>query len=300
MNKHFPYGYQPNQDGLPVLDPNKAPYVKEMFDKYLEGICQMDIMKWLIKVGATPPRVQWGHSNIGHILSNSKYCGEEGFPEIVTKEVFLEVQKKRYNHNRYLSSYYNNTPYAKRKAYAFTSKIFCSECNKALISHQEGTKTINKKQIWRCGNYIMNGKVYCRTAIDNGRLEELFIEVFGELYKKFDTLIERVERKEKPKTNNQILSIDLQIKDKLAETALDRESILELLSRRTSAVWTIAVADDFEHQTFKLKEVLNTISEAPEYFDGDLFNSTVKQVTLYPKGKVAFIFLNGISIERTI
>ena len=260
----------------------------------------MDIMKWLIEVGATPPKVKWGHSSIGHILMNSKYCGEDGFPQIITKEVFLTVQKKRYNHNRYLSSYYNNTPYAKRKTYDFTSKVFCSECNKAFTSHIEGKKAIHKKQIWRCGNYIMNGKVYCRNRIDNSKLEELFIEAFKELYEKFDLLIRKIERIERPKTNNQILSIDFQIKDKLAETTLDREAILALLNKRTSEMWAIAVTDDFEHRTFKLKELLNALPEAPEHFDGDLFNSTIKQVTLYPTGKVAFIFLNELTIERTL
>ncbi len=302
MNKNFPYGYQPNQDGLPVLDTNKAPYVKVIFDKYLDEGCQMDIMKWLIEVGATPPRVnsKWGHSSIGHILTNSKYCGEDNFPQIITKEIFLAAQKKRYKHNRYLSSYYNNTPYTRRKKYDFTGKVICSQCNKTLTSNMLGNKNATKKQVWQCGNYITNGKVNCKIMIENNKLEQHFVDILKELHEKFELLVKKVERIERPKTNNEIIGLDLQIKGKLEEINPNREVILELLNKRTSAMWSIAVVDDFEHRTFKLRELLNSLSETPEYFDGDIFNSTIKQVTLYPTGKVAFIFLNGLTIERTI
>lgn len=302
MKGKIPYGYKLDSEGRPILDPEKAPYVAMIFEKYLNGISQMDIMKWLNEVGAHSPTAnnEWKHNTIGYLISNSKYTGVGGFPPIITKEMLIQVEEiRRKSHKRYDNNYYTNSN-GRNKKFCFTAKLVCAKCNRQFTSHRVGNgKTINKIHVWRCGNYIVNNMVQCEVAVANNDLEELFTEIFKKFFQNYEAL-ERAQMgkcKNSVESNEDVVKIDLEIKDHLKTKNRSADRIVELLQQRTNELWKTITLDDFKETTEELRKIIKSLDRAPDYFDAELFNRTIKQVTLYPSGKVTFIFLNGITIH---
>ncbi|WP_410496791.1 recombinase family protein [Cellulosilyticum sp. ST5] len=298
MFRHLPYGYKLNLENRIVLNEKEAPFVEAIFEKYLSGVSQIDITKWLIKVNAPTPSDTWKYRSIGYILKNKKYQGTNQFPSIISKNMYLEVNKSRYEEGRYKSTYYNNTPYNKKKKYPFTGIVVCGKCNQTCQSHIVCPNKPYRRQVWRCGNYISEGKVSCRISIDNTELEQLFIQVFAEFYNKFESLEKVPVKKESTKTSYELLKVDLVIKEALQESTPNTQMILDLLDRRVKEIWDHTVLDDYEEESAKLRELLYEIKEVPQEFDGNLFNKVIKQVTLFPSGKVDFVFLNNIVLHK--
>lgn len=147
---------------------------------------QIDITRWLVEVNAPASEGSWRYRSIGYILNNKKYLGTDIFPAIISKDIYLKVQRIRYGEGRYKSTYYNHTPYNKKKKYPFTSMIVCEKCNETCKSSIIYPNKPHKHQVWRCGNYVFEGKVECRISIDNKELEQLFVEVFTEFYSKLN------------------------------------------------------------------------------------------------------------------
>lgn len=92
---HLVFGYQLQPNGHFVRDPVEAPIVIALFEKYLEGCSQKQLLAWantqgipagrrsqVRAVGSTPKRhanhehARWHLSKIGRILSNRTYIGE--------------------------------------------------------------------------------------------------------------------------------------------------------------------------------------------------------------------------------
>ena len=67
------------------------------FRDYDSGISTWQIAKSLKGLGVKNAngRVAWTHASIGRILENHNYLGTEYYPQIIEKELFDRVQKRR-------------------------------------------------------------------------------------------------------------------------------------------------------------------------------------------------------------
>lgn len=109
------YGYKHDEDGRLIVDEEKAPNVKLIFDLYLGGQSVIGIIKELEKRNVLSPtgKEKWCKRTIDVMLSNEKYTGDvkllksgnsevqylssDNNPAIISKEVFetVQIEKKR-------------------------------------------------------------------------------------------------------------------------------------------------------------------------------------------------------------
>ena len=137
-----PIGFKVDEEKFFQIDPLKAPFVVEAFQKYDDGASMKEIMNWLNDSGVTTNRNQkFTYNSVWKLLSNRRYIGENHFkdivmpdsiPAIVDKELFDCVQAKIEKNRR--------AP-AHHKAeddYLLTTKLFCGMCG-AMMFGECGT-----------------------------------------------------------------------------------------------------------------------------------------------------------------
>ena len=125
-----------------MIDPQTAPIVREIFDRYAEGetvrsiIADFNSRQLRTKQG-TPFKMNSLHS----LPKNRKYIGEfkyqdvvipGGVPAILPDDVFFRVQQRMEKNKR--------AP-ARTKAeveYLLTTKLFCGKCEKLMVG-ESGT-----------------------------------------------------------------------------------------------------------------------------------------------------------------
>lgn len=85
MMAHIPYGYR-IENGIPVIDEEKAEQVRKIAEEYLAGKSLMAAAK---DAGLT-----MFHSGVKHLMQNRRYLGDGYYPQILTQEIFDEVTKE--------------------------------------------------------------------------------------------------------------------------------------------------------------------------------------------------------------
>lgn len=96
MQWHTPIGYKVINGKIEVYEEHKN-LVVQIFTDYDNGISAWQIAKTLKENGVTNAhdRVGWFHASIGRILENYNYLGTEDYEQIIDKELFERVQKRR-------------------------------------------------------------------------------------------------------------------------------------------------------------------------------------------------------------
>ena len=138
----IPIGFKVDEEKFFQIDPLKAPFVVEAFQRYNEGATMKELMNWLNDSGVTTNRNQkFTYNSVQTLLTNKRYIGENRFkdivmpdsiPAIVDKDLFEEVQQKIKKNSR--------AP-ARHKAeddYLLTTKLFCGMCG-AMMFGECGT-----------------------------------------------------------------------------------------------------------------------------------------------------------------
>ena len=138
----IPIGFKVDEEKFFQVDPLKAPFVVEAFQRYNDGATMKELMNWLNDSGVTTNRNQkFTYNSVQTLLTNKRYIGENRFkdivmpdsiPAIVDKDLFEEVQQKIKKNSR--------AP-ARHKAeddYLLTTKLFCGMCG-AMMFGECGT-----------------------------------------------------------------------------------------------------------------------------------------------------------------
>ena len=138
----IPIGFKVDEEKFFQVDPLKAPFVVEAFQRYNGGATMKELMNWLNDSGVTTNRNQkFTYNSVQTLLTNKRYIGENHFkdivmpdsiPAIVDKDLFEEVQLKIKKNSR--------AP-ARHKAeddYLLTTKLFCGMCG-AMMFGECGT-----------------------------------------------------------------------------------------------------------------------------------------------------------------
>ena len=138
----IPIGFKVDEEKFFQIDPLKAPFVVEAFQRYNDGATMKELMNWLNDSGVTTNRNQkFTYNSVQTLLTNKRYIGENHFkdivmpdsiPAIVDRDLFEEVQQKIKKNSR--------AP-ARHKAeddYLLTTKLFCGMCG-AMMFGECGT-----------------------------------------------------------------------------------------------------------------------------------------------------------------
>ena len=151
-----PIGFKVDEEKFFQIDPLKAPFVVEVFQKYDDGASMKEIMNWLNDSGVTTNRNQkFTYNSVWKLLSNRRYIGENRFkdivmpdsiPSIIDKELFDRVQAKIEKNRR--------AP-AHHKAeddYLLTTKLFCGMCGAMMFGECGTSRNKTVHHYYKCAN----------------------------------------------------------------------------------------------------------------------------------------------------
>ena len=152
----IPIGFKVDEEKFFQIDPLKAPFVVEAFQRYNDGATMKEIMNWLNDNGVTTNRNQkFTYNSVWKLLSNRRYIGENHFkdivmpdsiPAIVDKELFDRVQAKIEKNRR--------AP-AHHKAeddYLLTTKLFCGMCGAMMFGECGTSRNKVVHHYYKCAN----------------------------------------------------------------------------------------------------------------------------------------------------
>ena len=152
----IPIGYTVDEEKFFQIDPLKAPFVVEAFQRYNDGATMKELMNWLNDSGVTTNRNhKFTYNSIQTLLTNRRYIGENRFkdivmpdsiPVIIEKELFDSVQDKIAKNRR--------AP-ARHKAeddYLLTTKLFCGMCGAMMFGECGTSRNKNVHHYYKCAN----------------------------------------------------------------------------------------------------------------------------------------------------
>ena len=174
----IPIGYTVDEEKFFQIDPLKAPFVVEAFQRYNDGATMKELMNWLNDSGVTTNRNQkFTYNSIQTLLTNRRYIGENRFkdivmpdsiPVIIEKELFDSVQDKIAKNRR--------AP-ARHKAeddYLLTTKLFCGMCGAMMFGECGTSRNKNVHHYYKCAN-AKRTKTCKKKTIRKEWLEDLVV-----------------------------------------------------------------------------------------------------------------------------
>ena len=151
-----PFGYKIAKNKKLIIDTEKAPIVKEIYQKAADGYRIVDICNSLNERGIkTNTGKPFGRSSFNKILHNERYRGiyiykdiriEGGIPRIVSDALYYRAQEAlrmkpnpRFNGRRRENS-----------VYLLTGKLFCGHCLSPMVGDSGKSKTGAMHYYYKC------------------------------------------------------------------------------------------------------------------------------------------------------
>ena len=161
VNGSIPIGYRRGKDGHAEIVPEEAEIVREIFRRVARDEPLIRIVEDFNRRGLrTKKGAPWNKSSFNRILSNERYIGvylykehriPGGFPVIVDKELFEQVQDKISNKPRARGDV--NRRRTESGTYLLTGKIYCGMCRHPMVGISGKGNSGNL-----CFYYSCNGK----------------------------------------------------------------------------------------------------------------------------------------------
>jgi hypothetical protein len=291
----MPIGYK-LVDGKIEFDEAKAVVVKKIFADYLSGISTFALAKRLTEMGFLNAnnKASWNHGSIGKILENVKYLGDEFYPQMISPELFEQVQKRRKERCEQLGR--SIQPNSANNQYPFTGKLRCGECGEIYRKYIEHCGKPSEKSFWKCKRYIYKNRVCCRCGfLTDEQLERAFLETVNRIIARIK-ILDRKPKKEAIPNNPEFNKLDQRIKELEVEGQYSSKELPALIFKRAQAFYKTTRIDDAEYNTEKMKQAFSDRQALTE-FDEELFLTVIKQITVYAEHRMAFEFINGLTME---
>ena len=291
MQWHTPIGYKVINGKIEVYEEHKN-LVVQIFTDYDNGISAWQIAKTLKENGVTNAhdRVGWSHASIGRILENYNYLGTKDYEQIIDKELFERVQKRR-EQVRIEGSRGKHRP-NKRERLIFSGVLICAECGCPYSHIQPHSKRVNGIPKWKCKNYVYQNRVSCGGGfISDRQVEEVCTIAINKLIQN-PGLIEKYEKKE------QQVSPEYRRITRYIEESEDKDAdeMMALLFRQASERYKTLEVRDEDIKAEEMREVLDGRKEIEE-FDEELYQKLIKQIVVHKDDSVRVIFPNNNSIK---
>ena len=346
-------GYDKDENGELVINEQEAKTVRYIFNRYLEGVGYTTIARELEAKGflTGAGNTKWHGSTVSGILQNEKYYGDllqqktftvdylshkridnkgqkekflikENHQPIISKELWLAVQKKR--EDKFAQTSGNDTNRERfASKYAFSGRLVCGNCGNTLKRRTWNAKTDAERIVWQCNDYINKGKRSCDSkAVGDLTIKRAFVEVYNSILNDksefFDTFIKTIERiikKGHDKTKyekalKEIRQVDDKI-SKLVQMKIDGELSADDFKREYDNLNTykekfVDVRNQFVENEINgseklrkisvIKEVIHTNSNPLTEFDDKIFKSIVDKVIIHNPISFTFVLVNGLEI----
>ena len=232
------FGYKRGSDGKYEIDEHAAAVVRQIFDWYISGKTQAEIITALNKAGHRTARGNKFNKNSLHfILTNEKYIGvykyadivdPHGIPPIIDRKTFETAQQIALDRKRYRRV---RQP-KKEEPYILSSLLFCGSCGSPMTGESAKSATGRIYRYYSC----IGTKSQANNGCEKRRISKELLE--HEVYRIVneqvltDTFIrqtakEFIEFQKKKESDGEIGILESQlaeIKKKLSNIAIALES----------------------------------------------------------------------------
>ena len=151
----IPLGYMLDGSKRFIINPDTAPIVRMVFDKYAAGATISEVINDLNEQGIRTARRQpFTKNSLTKLLKNEKYIGvyaykdvvrvEDGVPAIIDKKVFDKVQQLLKINRRAPSHKWS------KMEYLLTDKLFCGHCGSPMVGESGFSHTGAKYSYYGC------------------------------------------------------------------------------------------------------------------------------------------------------
>lgn len=177
----IPLGYKLDRDKRFILDPERAPIVREIFTRYNAGEAIVEICKDLNSRGfRTAKNGAFNRSSLHRILVNKKYIGiyefedieaREAVPRIISDEEFAAAAARAVRNKK--SARHVETAVEK---FMLTGKVFCGLCGQPMGGSWGTGKNGTRHSYYQCnGRKTKKGSCMKKPERKN-RLERLVVD----------------------------------------------------------------------------------------------------------------------------
>ena len=293
----MPIGYK-MVNGKIQINETKEKVVKKVFKDYLSGVSTYGLAKVLTVMGFLNAnnKPSWNHGSIGKILENTKYLGDDFYPQMIEKEQFEQVQNRRKERCQTLGR--TAQPNSMVNQNTFSGKLRCGECGEIYRKHVEHSGKPSKRSNWKCKKYIYKNRVQCRCGvITEEQIKEAFISAANYIISKM-CILDRKPKVASQPVNPEFKKLDQRVKELESDGRYSSKELSDLIFKRAIAFYNTTEIKDYEHTTEKMKQVFSQ-REQLKKFDDDLFMTVVKHLTVYADRRFTFEFINGLTIDGT-
>ena len=150
-----PMGYLTDSNKKYIVDPEGAAIVRQVFERYIKGESQAEIVEQLNAQGLrTAKNKPYTHNSLRTMLKNEKYIGvyafkdevriEGGTPAIIDAETFRKAQEMLSVNKRAPSHKWSKADYI------LTEKLFCGKCGSMMVGLSGTSKSGIKHHYYAC------------------------------------------------------------------------------------------------------------------------------------------------------
>ena len=323
MQWHMPVGYKVVNGKITIYEEHQK-IVEEIFHDYDNGISTTRIAKSLKAKGIcnAHDRVAWTHVSIGKILENHNYLGTEYYPQLIDRELFDRVQKRR-EQIRIDKGRGSHRP-GRDERILFWGVITCGECGEVCSHIQPKNRKKNRDGTakWKCKNYIHQNHVSCTGGlITDEQVKAVCVSAINQMiqdktrmrppvtaketvsmeYRKIERRLELAKSGQKQnaatgKTRQESDDIEhnhIRVNTRQENNPAD---IMTLIYERAQERYRTLEINDTDCRTRKMQEVLSDRNELTE-FDEELYRKLVTRIVVYKNNTAKVVFLNGSSIK---
>lgn len=191
-----PLGYCLDEDHHLQIDESKAPFVREIFQRFADGEMVKSIIddmnargvgttvRMVKKPGKKPYTIKLSYNNVRRMLTNRKYIGEYRFkdiviadaiPAIIDKELFDKVQRRIEVNSR------ASAIHKAHDLYLLTTHLFCGKCKAMMVANCGKGKKGTMYHYYTCANARKNhtcdkksiGKEFIENAVIKAVIEKI-------------------------------------------------------------------------------------------------------------------------------
>ena len=280
-NRMLPFGYAYNH-GAVAVNACEAAVLAEIFERYLSGASLLQIARELNarRVPYAPGIENWNKARLMRMLEDSRYTGNDEFPQLLSKERAAEL--KRIKAARNTQSAIDRA----RPVYHLCVPILCPNCGSPM--GRRSNRECRIPQRWACKN------PQCRTWI--GITDEALL---GEITDLLNDVIAHPERLQATtdaySPSGTVQRLEAEIRQMLEcgtfDKAVLRQKILDCAARKYSEI------EDTAYLTEALKADLEQSSPLSAYSEA-LTRRCVRAIHLQADATVHLTLVNGQTIGK--
>ncbi|MGN0808126.1 MAG: recombinase family protein, partial [Candidatus Coproplasma sp.] len=239
----IPLGYYVDEEQHLQIDESKAPFVREIFQRYADG----EMVKSIIadmnahgvgitvlnkkKSGKKACTRPLNYNIVRRILSNRKYIGEykykdivheHGIPAIIDKGLFEKAQK------RLAVNTYAPAKHKAKEDYLLSTKLFCGKCQAMMFGESGTGKSGRIYSYYKCAN-VKKGHTCDKKTVQKDKIENTVIKAIVDKIMD-DKLMEELSFRLYDLQQQESITLNA-LQEQLAETEIAIDNMLDAIQK---------------------------------------------------------------------